>query len=552
MHPSNVLERRAKALAADLRVLAAHDFLKLDLPPREPVLGPMLVRGSVTLLRGPAGIGKSWLALSLAHAAAGGVPVLGWSAPRAARVLYVDAQMPLTLLQARLGAIAGFGGGEGALVADPSRRDFASGEIAPQDEVVREGKRPHNRRTKKSPHPEEARRAVSKPHPEEPRRGVSKDESHTCTTPNLHLLAAEAQVWPLPDLGAESGRAALMRVLCPETEAPGAAPAPAFDLLVLDGLSALLRSARGRNDPAREFAEFLSGLRRAGLCVLLVDRARTRKRMAPPFEDMLDAVIDVRRPAGLGESAGPHMAVAIAGRGLGGAEAFEARLVVAAGAGDGEEPGWRRVARLDAAVLEAWRLERQGWSYRAIARALGVSVATAWRLAQKAHALDPAVLEAAAAECDGDLALAGETGRTDETGETPETAGAAAAPEAEDEAALPSWQRKLRRLERAVWLEQAAGPAPQQAAKLWARVIAGARLPPGVLFSGREWQAVDRALHAHIGAGLEAAGEGAGAAMPTPRAPPPPGAPSPRTPGSSASPAPAPVSACRGPGPPAP
>jgi hypothetical protein len=76
---------------------------------------------------------------------------------------------------------------------------------------------------------------------------------------------------------------------------------PAFDLVVLDGLSALLRSARGRNDPAREFADFLAGLRRAGLAVLLVDRARPRRRISPPYEDMLDAVLTVKRPPGLGE-----------------------------------------------------------------------------------------------------------------------------------------------------------------------------------------------------------------------------------------------------------
>ncbi len=359
-------------------------------------------------------------------------------------------------------------------------------------------------------------------------------------------------MWPLPDLGAESGRAALMRVLFPDSDAPsgaaaapGGAAAPCIDLLVLDGLSALLRSARGRNDPAREFAEFLSGLRRAGLCVLLVDRARTRKRLAPPFEDMLDAVIELRRPAGLGEGAGPHMAVAIAGRCFGGTEEFEARLVVEAG--EGEEAGWRRVARLDAAVLEAWRLERQGASYRAIARELGVAVATAWRLVQRAQALDPEVLEAAAAECEGALAESGETGGTDETGETPETAGAEEAAEE-----VPSWQRKLKRLERALWLEQAGGGAsPQQAARLWARVIAGAKLPPGVLFRGPEWRAVDRALHAHIGAALGADGEEEGSGgVSTPRAPP--AAPSPGTSGSRSSLAPPRRTARHGPAPPAP
>ena len=173
MHPSNVLERRAKALAADLRVLAAPDFLKLDLPPRDPVLGPVLVRGSVTLLRGAAGLGKSWLALSLAHAAACGAPVLGWSAPRAARVLYVDAQMPLTLLQARLAAISRFGGERGGACGPSFETRFRRGEIAPQDEGSRRPRRASSDEgVGKAQAPQPAHK--KNPHPEEPRRRPSR------------------------------------------------------------------------------------------------------------------------------------------------------------------------------------------------------------------------------------------------------------------------------------------------------------------------------------------------------------------------------------------
>jgi AAA domain len=535
MHPSNVLERRAKALAADLRVLAAPDFLKLDLPPREPVLGPVLVRGSVTLLRGAPGLGKSWLALSLAYAAAAGGSACGWAAPWPARVLHVDAQMPLTLLQERLAAIAGFGGA-GAHAAHPSRRPRTR---PPQDEVEEEDEvvpivRHGNPRTRKSFHPEEraqARVTKDEERPqsargakdEEPRRGAAK--RHTGgATPNLRLLAAEAQALPMPDLGAETGRAAFMRLLFEPPPEGGGAASPAIDLLVLDGLSALLRSARGRNDPAREFAEFLSGLRRAGLCVLLVDRARTRKRIAPPFEDMLDAVIDVRRPAGLGEGAGVHMAVAVTGRGLDAAEAFELQLV--AEVGEGEAPGWRRVARLDAAVLEAWRLQQQGASYRAIARTLGVSLTTAWRLARRGAALDPALRAAALAQIDGELAGAGETAETGETGETPET----------EEPALSPIAAKCRQLERDLWLRQDGPATPREAVRQIARLVAAAKIPPGVLFQDPDWKAIDRAMIEQLGAVL---GTTAFATRPlTLRAPP--AAPSPGRPGSSACPAPSP------------
>ncbi len=504
MHPSNVMERRGAAMAADLRLLGAADLLALDLPPRESVIGPALVRGSVTLLRGGACLGKSWLALSLAYAAAAGGSACGWAAPRPARVLYADAQMPLALLQARLAAIARFAECAAAPDPRPSSLDKLGtrgsgrgpggegrGERAApaQDEVVIEAG-PARRRARVR------------------RRGMGPDDAAAAAAPaiapaapppvpaTLRLLAGEAQALPMPDLAQESGRAALTRLLFEAEGEGGAAPVPAFDLVVLDGLSALLRGARGRNDPAREFAEFLSALRRAGLCVLLVDRARPRRRMAPPYEDILDATITVKRPPGLGDDGAAHMALALAGRAFAGSEQFELRLVLEPEAG--EAPGWRRVARLDALMLAAWRLERRGLSYRAMARELDVSAATAWRLCRKAAALDPDVLEAAAAEMDGDvLPPEDETAATVEIAETPET------PEPPRDS--PDWIAwTVDRLCR----DGRDGPdgpdwaAAARAARDWVRLLAALRAPPGVFLQGRHWQQVDRALHDRLKAAL--------------------------------------------------
>jgi transposase len=499
MHPSNVLERRGAALAADLRLLAGPDLLALDLPPREPVIGP-LTRGSVTLLRGKPGLGKSWLALSLATAAAAGGSACGWAAPRPARVLHVDAQMPLALLQARLAAIAGF---EGMAPRDPvlrqaqdeGRRERPRGEgrrrkVQRQDEVIVEG--PTTRRYFVLNPPEwppapEATPADPNPAP------VQAPES-------LRLLAAEAQALPMPDLGAESGRAAFMRLLfAPPARVDGAAAHPTFDLptydlVVLDGLSALLRSARGRNYPAREFAEFLSALRRAGLAVLLVDRIRPRRRIAPPYEDMLDAILTVKRPPGLGEDGGGvHMALQLTGRALAEDEAFELRLDLAPAQG---RPGWRRVARLDAAVLAAWRLERQGLSYRAIGRELGVSPATAWRLVQRADALPPEVLDEAAREMERDLlppVPEVETAATVEMGETPEPAKGS-----------PDWiEWTLRRLEAAILAERN-GLTKAEAARRWAAIVKASKAPPGIFLTGPQWKAMDQAILDRLTTALDA------------------------------------------------
>lgn len=72
-------------------------------PPAPAIIGP-LAPGSITLIRGPRAVGKSWLALAMAHAIANGGDLIGWQA-RPAPVLYVEAAMSGALLGARLRAL---------------------------------------------------------------------------------------------------------------------------------------------------------------------------------------------------------------------------------------------------------------------------------------------------------------------------------------------------------------------------------------------------------------------------------------------------------------
>jgi putative DNA primase/helicase len=70
------------------------------------LLDPILARASLTLLCGPRGIGKTYLALSMALAVASGGSALRWRAAKPARVLYVDGEMPRQTLMERLAGVA--------------------------------------------------------------------------------------------------------------------------------------------------------------------------------------------------------------------------------------------------------------------------------------------------------------------------------------------------------------------------------------------------------------------------------------------------------------
>jgi putative DNA primase/helicase len=84
-------------------LLAAATSLVALAPPAAALLGP-LAPGSITLVRGPRGVGKSWLALAMAQAVAADGSLLGWRA-RPAPVIHVDAAMSQAALAVRLRAL---------------------------------------------------------------------------------------------------------------------------------------------------------------------------------------------------------------------------------------------------------------------------------------------------------------------------------------------------------------------------------------------------------------------------------------------------------------
>jgi hypothetical protein len=88
--------------ATPLTYISAGALAATAFPPRPFILEPILAAGSAGLVYGPAGVGKSFLALGLAVAAASGKSFLGWTAGRPHKVLYLDGEMGALELQRRL------------------------------------------------------------------------------------------------------------------------------------------------------------------------------------------------------------------------------------------------------------------------------------------------------------------------------------------------------------------------------------------------------------------------------------------------------------------
>ena len=85
-----------------LTFLSGPELLAAALPERTPILDPILATKSLALLYGPRGLGKTFVALGIARAAAAGESFLGWQSPRPHRVLYLDGEMAAADMRERL------------------------------------------------------------------------------------------------------------------------------------------------------------------------------------------------------------------------------------------------------------------------------------------------------------------------------------------------------------------------------------------------------------------------------------------------------------------
>lgn len=87
--------------AFEISVVDSENLQKIQLSPREEVLGKWFKQGDLGYIYALRGIGKTWFAMHLACAIASGGQAGCWKSPKPRTVLYVDGEMPIDDTKAR-------------------------------------------------------------------------------------------------------------------------------------------------------------------------------------------------------------------------------------------------------------------------------------------------------------------------------------------------------------------------------------------------------------------------------------------------------------------
>src|SRR5262245_31182164 len=105
MTPEELVEFEKQFNPGKLRAVNAHEFLTMQIAPREQILEPIIQTQSTNMLFSKRGVGKTYMSLGIACAVAAGSTFLRWKAPKPRKVLYVDGEMPAITMQERIAAI---------------------------------------------------------------------------------------------------------------------------------------------------------------------------------------------------------------------------------------------------------------------------------------------------------------------------------------------------------------------------------------------------------------------------------------------------------------
>ncbi len=117
-----------------LRAVRAGEFLRMDIKPREMLLAPILPVQGLAMIHAKRGVGKTHLALGIAVAIASGKDFLRWKAPKPRKVLFVDGELPASVLQQWVAeAVAAVGtdeAGDNLTFVTPDLQEFGIPDVA--------------------------------------------------------------------------------------------------------------------------------------------------------------------------------------------------------------------------------------------------------------------------------------------------------------------------------------------------------------------------------------------------------------------------------------
>lgn len=82
--------------------VTATELLKMDLLEPLPLMSPWLPRQGLAMIYAKRGLGKTYIATSIALSLASGEEILGWKPSSKAQVLYIDGEMPAHSMKKRL------------------------------------------------------------------------------------------------------------------------------------------------------------------------------------------------------------------------------------------------------------------------------------------------------------------------------------------------------------------------------------------------------------------------------------------------------------------
>jgi DNA-binding CsgD family transcriptional regulator len=101
-HQSGTGDAASASLPSPIFAIDVHDLAKKKFKPRESLLGTWLHSQDLVMVYSMRGIGKTHFGLAVAYAIATGGKFLDWDAPQARKVLYLDGELPGTVMQNRL------------------------------------------------------------------------------------------------------------------------------------------------------------------------------------------------------------------------------------------------------------------------------------------------------------------------------------------------------------------------------------------------------------------------------------------------------------------